>query len=124
MPAQTTDKTPGSAPLPSSGQPHVGKPPRPGQPLVTHLFTADPSAHVFEGRLYIYPSHDVERGVPPNYDGDHFDMVDYHVLSMDDLQSPVIEHGPALHLRNVPWADKQLWAPDAAQRKGVYYLFF
>lgn len=27
------------------------------QPLVTHIYTADPSAHVFEGKLYIYPSH-------------------------------------------------------------------
>jgi beta-xylosidase len=108
----------------ATGQPHVGSPVQPGQPLVTHLYTADPSAHVFEGRLYIYPSHDVERHVPADDEGSHFDMVDYHVLSMDDLQSPVIEHGRALDLRDVPWATKQLWAPDAAYRKGVYYLFF
>jgi hypothetical protein len=102
----------------------VGSPVRPGQPLVTHLYTADPSAHVFEGRIYVYPSHDVERGVPQNDEGDHFDMVDYHILSMDDLESPVIDHGPALHVSSVPWADKQMWAPDAAYRNGVYYLFF
>ena len=97
----------------------MGQAPRPGQPLVTHLYTADPSAHVFEGRLYVYPSHDVEHGVPQNDAGDHFDMDDYHVLSMDDLESPVIDHGVALHIRDVPWAAKQLWAPDAAQRNGV-----
>ena len=105
-------------------RPHVGSPARPGQPLVTHLYTADPSAHVFEGRIYIYPSHDVEHGVSEDDEGAHFDMVDYHVLSMDDLQSPVLEHGRALDLRDVPWADKQMWAPDAACRNGVYYLFF
>ncbi len=25
------------------------------QPLVTEIFTADPSAHVFNGKLFIYP---------------------------------------------------------------------
>lgn len=27
------------------------------EPLVTHIYTADPSAHVFEGKIYVYPSH-------------------------------------------------------------------
>lgn len=25
-------------------------------PLVCHIYTADPSAHVFNGKIYIYPS--------------------------------------------------------------------
>jgi hypothetical protein len=30
-------------------------------PFVTNIYTADPSAHVWaDGRLYIYPSHDVQ----------------------------------------------------------------
>ena len=36
------------------------------QPLVTHIYTADPSAHVFEGKLYVYCSHDIEGGVAFN----------------------------------------------------------
>ena len=95
-----------------------------GEPLVRHIFTADPSAHVFEGRIYIYPSHDVEAGIAPTDLGDHFDMVDYHVLSLADFGGPVVDHGPVLHLRDVPWAAKQLWAPDAAEKDGTYYLFF
>ena len=47
-------------------------------------YMADPAAHVFDGRLYIYPSHDVESGIPENDNGDHFDMRDYHVLSLDE----------------------------------------
>ena len=31
-------------------------------PLVKHIYTADPSAHVFDGKIYIYPSHDVDAG--------------------------------------------------------------
>jgi hypothetical protein len=95
-----------------------------GEPLVRHIFTADPSAHVFDGRVYIYPSHDIESGIAATDEGDHFDMVDYHVLSFADFGGPVVDHGPVLHLRDVPWAKKQLWAPDAAYSDGTYYLFF
>jgi hypothetical protein len=94
------------------------------QPLVTHIYTADPSAHVFEGRLYIYPSHDIDAGIPENDDGDHFDMQDYHVLRMDSPEAEAVDCGVALHVRDVPWAQRQMWAPDAACRDGRYYLYF
>ena len=94
------------------------------QPLVTHLYTADPSAHVFNGKIYIYPSHDVESNVPFDDLGSHFAMEDYHVLSMDAPGSEAIDNGIALHVKDVPWADKQMWAPDAAEKDGTYYLFF
>ncbi len=94
------------------------------QPLITHLFTADPSAHVFEGRIYVYPSHDRETEIEDNDLGDQYDMVDYHVFSMDEVGGPVTDHGVALVLEDIPWAGKQLWAPDAAAKNGRYYLFF
>jgi hypothetical protein len=94
------------------------------EPLVRHIFTADPSAHVFEGQIYVYPSHDRDANIPPTDDGAHFDMVDYHVLSLAGLDSAAVDHGPVLHLRDVPWADRQLWAPDAACVGGTYYLVF
>lgn len=93
-------------------------------PLVTDIYTADPSAHVFENKLYIYPSHDWEAGIPENDLGDHFGMVDYHVLSMDQIGGPVTDHGVALDIKNIPWAGRQLWAPDAAYKNGTYYLYF
>lgn len=92
--------------------------------LVTHMYTADPRAHVYEGRIYIYPSHDIDTGTPENDDGDHFDMKDYHVLSMDDIEGEVIDHGVALRLEDVPWAAKQLWSNDVAHKDGVYYMYF
>ncbi|MFC4098250.1 glycoside hydrolase family 43 protein [Paenibacillus xanthanilyticus] len=98
--------------------------PKPNEPLVTHIFTADPSAHVFEGKIYIYPSHDLDHDGPDNDNGDQYAMEDYHILSMDDIDSPVVDHGEALHLRDIPWASKQLWAPDAAFKNNTYYLFF
>ncbi|WP_205509607.1 glycoside hydrolase family 43 protein [Longitalea arenae] len=94
------------------------------QPLVSHIYTADPSAHVFNGRIYIYPSHDTATGTPENDNGDHFNMMDYHVLSMDSVGGKVTDHGVALHVKDIPWAGRQLWAPDAAFANGTYYLYF
>ena len=96
----------------------------PDRPLITHLYTADPSAHVFNERLYLYPSHDRETDIPSNDDGDHFDMADYHVFSLNSVDGPVADHGVALALEDVPWASRQLWAPDAAEMDGTYYLYF
>ncbi|PLK42813.1 glycoside hydrolase family 43 protein [Emticicia sp. TH156] len=94
------------------------------QPLVSHIFTADPSAHVFKGRIYIYPSHDIESGIKQDDNGSHFDMKDYHILSMDSPTGKVTDHGVALDIKDIPWAGRQLWAPDAAYKNGTYYLYF
>jgi Glycosyl hydrolases family 43 len=94
------------------------------QPLVTDIFTADPSAHVFDGKIYIYPSHDIDAGTPENDNGDHFDMKDYHVFSMDSIGGKVTDHGVALDIKDIPWAKRQLWAPDVAFKNGTYYLYF
>jgi len=94
------------------------------QPLVTHMFTADPSAHVFNGKIYIYPSHDIENDIPFDDLGSHFAMEDYHVISMDSPDGKAKDNGVALHIKDVPWADKQMWAPDVAEKDSTYYLFF
>ena len=94
------------------------------QPLVEHIYTADPSAHVFNGKIYIYPSHDIDTGTTAEGDGDKFDMNDYRVLSMDSADGPATLHDVALKLEDIPWASRQLWAPDAAEKDGKYYLFF
>lgn len=92
--------------------------------LIPHFFTADPSVHLFNGRLYIYPSHDIESGIPENDNGDHFDMRDYHVFSMESPESEVTDHGVALNVKDIPWAGRQLWDCDVAYKNGVYYLYF
>ena len=94
------------------------------QPLVSHIYTADPSAHVFNGKIYIYPSHDIEAGVTENDNGDHFDMRDYHILSMDSIGGKVTDNGIALDKKNIAWAGRQLWAPDCTYKNGTYYLYF
>ena len=94
------------------------------KPLIKKIYTADPSAHVFNGKIYIYPSHDIDAGEAFDDLGSHFAMEDYHVISMDSISSEAVDNGIALHLDDVPWAKQQMWAPDATEKDGKFYLFF
>jgi arabinoxylan arabinofuranohydrolase len=87
-------------------------------PIVSHIFTADPSAEVFNGRVYIYGSHD-----PDDQSG--YDMTDYHVFSSKDLVNWQ-DHGVALDsVPDISWTDR-LYAPDCcySEANGKYYLYF
>jgi beta-xylosidase len=85
-------------------------------PFITHIYTADPSAHVFNDTLYVYPSHDKE-------DAHWFNMSDWHVFSTTDMKHWT-DHGIALSLDSLPWATQYAWAPDCAFRNGKYYFYF
>ena len=95
-------------------------------PLVSHIFTADPSAHVFDDKIYVYPSHDLAHDGEDNDDGDEYQMEDYHVLSMDNLDEATecVDNGEALHMKDIPWVSKQMWAPDVAKKGDKYYLYY
>jgi len=92
--------------------------------LVPDDYMADPAVHIFENKLYIYPSHDRESGIPENDNGDHFDMNDYHVFSMDDIEGEVTDHGVVLKVADIAWAGRQLWDCDVAFKDGKYYMYF
>ena len=94
------------------------------KPLITVRYSADPSAHVFNGRLYLYPSHDRNTSQHVSHEGDQYDMEDYYVYSMENIPGQVTDHGLALHLKDIPWASRQLWAPDATYWNGEYLLVF
>ncbi len=89
-------------------------------------YMADPAAHSFDGKIYIYPSHDWDSPVKDATDGNHFDMRDYHIFSIDGdfMTGEVTDHGQVLSLDDIPWAESKLWAPDAAVKGDKYYLFF
>ena len=98
--------------------------------LVPNDYMADPSTHVFNGRLYIYPSHDWESGIAENDNGDHFNMKDYHVFSTDDIEAvargekTLTDHGVVLSVDDIPWAGRQLWDCDVQEKDGKYYMYF
>ena len=86
---------------------------------------ADPAAHVFNDRLFIYPSHDWDAGECFDDDGGHFQMKDYHVLSFADIENDeATDHGVILDVEQVPWAEKQMWDSDVVEKDGKYYLIF
>jgi len=95
-------------------------------PLIMDQFTADPTARVFEGRVYVYPSHDIK--APPGYKGkpNWFVMEDYHVFSSDNL-TDWRDHGVILKQTEVAWVDPNayaMWAPDSVYQDGKYYFYF
>jgi len=95
-------------------------------PLILDQFTADPTARVFDGRIYVYPSHDIRE--PAGYSGrpNWFVMEDYHVFSSDDL-TDWKDHGVIVTRDSVPWADPTayaMWAPDCVFKDGKYYFYF
>lgn len=83
-------------------------------PIVSHIFTADPSAKVFGDRVYVYTSHDVDGQT-------NFDMTDYHAFSSDDLVN-WRDHGVIITTADLSWA-ANLYAPDACEKDGKYYLY-
>lgn len=93
--------------------------------LFPNDYMADPSANVFNDRLYIYPSHDRDSGEAFDDDGGHFQMRDYHVLSLDDVENgEITDHGVILDVNQVEWAEKQMWDNDVIEKNGKYYLVF
>lgn len=95
-------------------------------PLLHHIFLADPSARVFAGELWLYVSHDRSQPVTAGAIGaPAFDMDDSWIVRFASPQSPAVDAGASVALVDVPWAVKQMWAPDAAQDSaGVYHVFF
>jgi len=95
-------------------------------PIISGQFTADPTARVFEGKIYMYPSHDIP-SVITHHDGSAwFSMPDYHVFSSEDLTAWT-DHGVILRQEDVPWGKPDayaMWAPDCVFKDGKYYFYF
>ena len=93
-------------------------------PIIRDQFTADPTARVFNGKVYLYPSHDI---VPPaGQRQDWFCMEDYHVFSSENL-TDWTDHGVIVTQNKVPWVrpdSYSMWAPDCIERNGKYYFYF
>ena len=93
-------------------------------PIIRDQFTADPTARVFNNKVYVYPSHDI---MPPEGQRqDWFCMEDYHVFSSENL-TDWTDHGVIITQNKVPWVrpdSYSMWAPDCVYRNGKYYFYF
>ena len=94
-------------------------------PIIRDQFTADPTARVFNGKVYMYPSHDIP--APDDYGRkDWFCMADYHVFSSENL-TEWTDHGVIVTQAQVPWGNPKgysMWAPDCVYKDGKYYFYF
>ena len=93
-------------------------------PIIRDQFSADPTARVFNGKVYLYPSHDIFP--PEGQRQDWFCMEDYHVFSSENL-TDWTDHGVIVTQNKVPWVrpnSYSMWAPDCVERNGKYYFYF
>jgi hypothetical protein len=94
-------------------------------PIICDQFSADPTARVFNGRVYVYPSHDI-LAKPGHGRVGWFCMEDYHVFSSSNL-TDWTDHGVIVSQNKVSWVDStsfSMWAPDCIERNGRYYFYF
>ncbi len=84
------------------------------------LYAADPSAEVFNGKVYVYCSRDQPDATA------YSSMQDYMILETSDMENWT-NHGVVLEPRTAAgfeWASGQMNAPDAAYKDGWYYWYF
>ncbi|MDI1465360.1 AbfB domain-containing protein [Catellatospora sp. KI3] len=93
----------------------VPAPAQAANPIVTR-FAADPSAHVFNNRMYIYATDDESNS------GTYWDSNAWRAYSSSDLTTWT-DHGAPFSVTGFSWATQYAWAPSAAQRNGYYYLY-
>jgi beta-xylosidase len=94
-------------------------------PIIQDQFTADPTARLFEGKIYLYPSHDIPAS-PGRGRANWFVMEDYHAFSSENLMDWT-DHGVLINQTNVPWLNRasfDMWAPDCVFKNGKYYLYY
>lgn len=92
-------------------------------PIINSQFTADPTARVFNGKIYLYPSHDIPS--PIEKLKTWFCMPDYHVFSSSNL-TDWEDHGVIVSQDKVPWVQDgsyTMWAPDCVEKEGKYYFY-
>ncbi len=95
-------------------------------PIIRDQFSADPTARVFNGKVYLYPSHDIPAPPDKNLRKNWFCMEDYHVFSSENL-TDWTDYGVIVTQTKVPWLthiNYDMWAPDCVFKNGRYYFYF
>jgi beta-xylosidase len=90
----------------------VARTPLSGNPILLGWY-ADPEAHVFERRYWIYPT----------YSAPYDEQVFMDAFSSTDLVRWT-KHSRIIDTSSVRWARRAMWAPSIVEKNGWYYLFF
>lgn len=94
------------------------------QTLLPDRYTADASAHVVDGKVFAWTSHDIPVDTNAT-DETQYMMTDYALIGFSEDMGTVEDYGNVLPLETVPWADRMMWAPDAVCKTGMgCFLYF
>ncbi|WP_063798490.1 RICIN domain-containing protein [Nocardia sp. NRRL S-836] len=85
-------------------------------PIIPDRFVADPSAHVFNGRVHLYLTDDETNS------GTYWDSKSWRSYSSANLVDWT-DHGDVFSISGFSWARQYAWAPGAAERGGRFYLY-
>ncbi|MCG5470845.1 family 43 glycosylhydrolase [Micromonospora sp. LAH09] len=88
---------------------------RADNPIVQHIYTADPAPLVHDGRVYLYTGHDEDGST-------YFTMREWRVWSSADMVNWT-DHGSPMNLATFAWADANAWAGHVVARNGKFYWY-
>lgn len=84
-------------------------------PIIQTNYTADPAPMVYDGKVYLYTSHDEDNST-------WFTMNDWRLYTTEDMVNWT-DHGAVLRYTDFEWAKMNAWAPAAIERDGKFYLY-
>lgn len=86
-------------------------------PIIQHIFTADPAPIVYNDTLFLYTGHDTASVTAPNYR-----MPDWHVFSTTDMVHWK-DYGAVLSPKTFSWAGGDAYAAQCIYHDGKFYWY-
>lgn len=86
-------------------------------PIIRHIFTADPAPLVYHDTLFLYTGHDTASVSATNYK-----MPDWQVFSTTDMVNWK-HYGTCLSPKTFSWATGDAYAAQCIERNGKFYWF-
>jgi beta-xylosidase len=88
-----------------------------GNPIIRHMFTADPCALVYNDTLYLFTGHDEQNTV-----SEWFYMSNWHVFSTTDMVN-YTDHGAKLSYTDFSWASGNAFAGHYIYNNGKFWWY-
>ncbi|MDO3628043.1 glycoside hydrolase family 43 protein [Mucilaginibacter sp. BT774] len=89
-----------------------------GNPIITHVYTADPAAMVYKGKVYLYTGHDE---APAGHNG--YVMHNWLCFSSEDMVTWTQHTPEPMNVKTFKWAKDDAWASQVIERGGKFYWY-
>nr|WP_321410986.1 glycoside hydrolase family 43 protein [uncultured Carboxylicivirga sp.] len=90
---------------------------KPGNPIITHKYTADPATLVYNDTVYLYAGHDE---APAGHNG--YVLNEWLIFKSTDLKNWE-EHPVPFRVNEFEWAAGSAWAAQTIEKDGKFYWF-